>query len=132
MSIKNGSMDVIVNTIKDFTTDPWVRLLVLMRRSQSAKNRTLLHYDINVCKILGRQQTNFLSTWLQNYFRLGNMPSECPIRKGNYSWCNLRPEMLSMPMFFSKGQYIGGANIYFRKRGIKNSIANLTTIMEIK
>ncbi|XP_061394691.1 uncharacterized protein LOC133330244 [Musca vetustissima] len=132
ITARNGSMDIVVKTLKDFTSDPWVSVLVVMRPSKNAKNRTLLHYDINVCKILGKQATNFISTWLQNYFRLGNMPSECPIKKGNYSWCNLRPDMLKMPLFFSKGQYIAHTSLYFKKRKTMDSLANITTVMEVK
>ncbi|XP_061392315.1 proteoglycan 4-like [Musca vetustissima] len=53
-----------------------------MRKTiHSKQSRQLLEYDINLCQLLGRGQGKFLTAWVHNFLKYGNLPKSCPIEK---------------------------------------------------
>ncbi|XP_061394690.1 uncharacterized protein LOC133330242 [Musca vetustissima] len=129
----NGSLDILMNITHDLPQDPWMNFAVSMGGSnKTAGHRKLLQYNVNMCKILDHNERSLVSIWVQNIFKHGTIPSKCPIKKGNYTWCGMRPEMLNIPTFFAKGQYFVNMDLYFRQKRPKISLANLTVIIEKK
>ncbi|XP_061394692.1 uncharacterized protein LOC133330245 [Musca vetustissima] len=94
--------------------------------------RKLIHYDVNVCSILGRADNNLITVWIQNFLKFGNLPKSCPIKKGNYSWYKLRPEKVSIPDVFPSAEYKMQIDTYFRKGKERQSVDNLTVVGILK
>uniref|UniRef100_A0A1I8MF66 MD-2-related lipid-recognition domain-containing protein n=1 Tax=Musca domestica TaxID=7370 RepID=A0A1I8MF66_MUSDO len=132
MVAQNGSLDIFMNITQDFPQDPWISMAILMKIPNKTEHRKLLQYNVNMCKILSKNERSLISIWLQNIFKLGDIPKKCPIIEGYYTWCGLRPEMLNIPPFFARGEYCVKMELYFRQRKPKISLANMTIIVEKK
>ncbi|XP_065362134.1 uncharacterized protein LOC135955704 [Calliphora vicina] len=127
--------NIVLNVAKNFVNDPWAGIVVTFQNLKTNANRVLFRYDINVCSILGKQGSqinNFVSGWVNNFLKFGDLPRSCPVKKGNYSWNNLRADKLSIPNFITNGHYLINIDTYFRYGGSKDSIANLTVLVELK
>ncbi|XP_023305386.2 uncharacterized protein LOC111687192 isoform X2 [Lucilia cuprina] len=127
--------DIVLNIAKTFVYDPWAGITITFQNLKTKLSRVLFQYDINVCAILGKQGSqlnSFVSGWINNFWKYGDLPRSCPIKKGNYTWNNLRAEKLNIPNFISNGHYLININTYFRYGGSIDSIANLTIVVELK
>lgn len=79
---------VILNIARNFVYDPWAGISIIYQHHKTSANRTLFQYDINVCTILGKQGSqlnNFVSGWINNFWKYGDLPRSCPVKKvGTY------------------------------------------------
>lgn len=79
MVAQNGSLDIFMNITQDFPQDPWISMAILMKIPNKTEHRKLLQYNVNMCKILSKNERSLISIWLQNIFKLGDIPKKCPI-----------------------------------------------------
>lgn len=82
--MKGTKLDVILNIAENFLHDPWVLISIASRNGKTEDYRTLLAYDVNVCNVLGRDGGTFVSSWINNFMKYGNLPKSCPIMKVSY------------------------------------------------
>uniref|UniRef100_A0A1I8ND41 Uncharacterized protein n=1 Tax=Musca domestica TaxID=7370 RepID=A0A1I8ND41_MUSDO len=128
LNLRNTSVDVILNVAQDYPFDPWIVTALFVKERKSANFRKLINYDVNVCNILGKEDANLITVWVQNFLKFGSLPKSCPIRKGNYSWYKLRPEKVNIPDVFPSAEYKIQVDTYFRNGKRRQSIDNLTII----
>ncbi|XP_065362132.1 uncharacterized protein LOC135955703 [Calliphora vicina] len=129
------TVNITLNLAVDFPADPWAEIMLGVKNRKDNTYRNLFQYDINVCNILGKsssQLNNFVFSWINNVWKYGDLPRNCPIRKANYSFINLKPEKLNIPNFIPLGRYRAVINTYFRDGFSKDSIANCTMYVDIK
>ncbi|XP_037934184.1 uncharacterized protein LOC119668672 [Teleopsis dalmanni] len=113
--------------------DPWMKVAILNKIPKSKKFRGIFSYDVNMCSIFNKSPIGFnlMYFWINNLLKYSDMPKECPIKKGKYSWKNLQPEKESIPGFVVSGIYRIDSITYFRKEKIEY-IANTTMLVDIK
>ncbi|KNC24253.1 hypothetical protein FF38_13699 [Lucilia cuprina] len=76
--------DIVLNIAKTFVYDPWAGITITYQNLKTKLSRVLFQYDINVCAILGKQGTqlnSFVSGWINNFWKYGDLPRSCPIKK---------------------------------------------------
>ncbi|XP_075162659.1 uncharacterized protein LOC142235293 [Haematobia irritans] len=130
--VTNNTLDVILNLPEDYQYDPWSNIVMASKKRKLEEYRVLLQYDVNICTILGKGSAAYISLWIQNFLKYGNLPKTCPILKGNYSWHDLKVDKLSVPDFLPTSLYRATIDTYFRIGRKRESVANLTIFMELK
>lgn len=76
----NQTLDIILNIAQDLNSDPWVEITI--KSLKNSAYRTIFQYDINICHIFGKQgAVNFVSAWMNNFWKYGDLPKSCPVKK---------------------------------------------------
>ena len=80
------TVNITLNLAQDFPSDPWAEISLAARNSKGNTYRSLFQYNVNVCNILGTPDDNnqfnkFVRGWINNVWKYGNLPKQCPIKK---------------------------------------------------
>ncbi|XP_075162665.1 uncharacterized protein LOC142235299 [Haematobia irritans] len=128
---QDGKLDLIITVAQDYKRDQWSMVDIALKHRNAKSYRTLLKYDLNLCKVFATTDNKIISDLSDTFLQQGNMPRKCPITKGNYSW-HLDANSFKIPQFFPPSQYRILMNSYFRLGSTKDSIGNLTLFLAIK
>uniref|UniRef100_A0A1I8P853 Uncharacterized protein n=1 Tax=Stomoxys calcitrans TaxID=35570 RepID=A0A1I8P853_STOCA len=79
--VGNTTLDIILNLAQNYKYDPWSKTVIAMKNRKTNEYRTLLDYDVNICSLLGKGSATYISMWIQNFLKYGNLPKTCPIMK---------------------------------------------------
>ncbi|CAD7005382.1 unnamed protein product [Ceratitis capitata] len=118
--IKNGTaFNVFLNIKRNYPYDPFVIIAVAKRDAKTDKYTTMIKFDVDVCRLLGRKnpndKLNLLQVWIETYWKQGNMPRECPVVEGNYFWKGVRIDRQVIPPFAPVGRYRTTIRTYFKE-----------------
>lgn len=76
----NASLDIDLEIPQTFTQDVWLNLILNLKSVGGKKSRKLFQYDTNACKLLGKGNNGFMTAWVTNFLKYGNLPKSCPFR----------------------------------------------------
>lgn len=152
----NDSLDIYLKIAKTFDQIPWLSLALNLKDTATNRSRRLLQYDVNLCDLLDKGRGKFLTAWIHNFWRYGNLPRSCPFKevshiwitlwylvlhnvtilyvfKGVYYWNNLTLDTRNIPPFLMlPSHYEALIKIYFKKRSKKEMISDTKLTMEWK
>uniref|UniRef100_A0A1I8MNR2 Uncharacterized protein n=1 Tax=Musca domestica TaxID=7370 RepID=A0A1I8MNR2_MUSDO len=129
----NDSLDIYLKIAKTFDQIPWLSLALNLKDTATNRSRRLLQYDVNLCDLLDKGRGKFLTAWIHNFWRYGNLPRSCPFKEGVYYWNNLTLDTRNIPPFLMlPSHYEALIKIYFKKRSKKEMISDTKLTMEWK
>ena len=126
----HSSFDVDFTVVQNLT-NIWSRLSFSSRLPDLPEYRKLLTYDVDVCQLLHKglnDKFNILYIWLNNFWKYGNLPKQCPFENGDYFWKGLKLERDSLPAFLLSGEYKLNSYIYVKEHGLEKSFVTNTTV----
>ncbi|XP_075162658.1 uncharacterized protein LOC142235292 [Haematobia irritans] len=135
LNINSGNTSVDLGFIlsKTLQYDPWLTLDIKLKRGKQNKFLSLLKYNVNVCQILNKATGKFFAKWVDDFWKYGNLPRSCPIRKGNYSWHNMKIDSSHVPNIFPIGQIQIDINLYIKTRNRQfEPLSNTTCLVDWK
>ncbi|XP_059220928.1 uncharacterized protein LOC131995810 [Stomoxys calcitrans] len=128
--INDGVIDLKVNLLSTLNYFIGGELSLAMWQNKQKNFRTLLEYDVNVCRAFEKPEGKIIIGLMDFFFRESNMPKKCPIAKGNYTW-RLTPDSLILPPFVMSTKHQLVIKFYQRQKSKKEYISNDTIFFQI-
>ncbi|XP_075162668.1 uncharacterized protein LOC142235302 [Haematobia irritans] len=129
VNAKNESVDVKFYVQRELPADIFFEFKVHKKIRQGSSYHPLIQVGSKLCKIYKLSQSNILKVLMENLWKRGNFPKQCPIKEGHYYWKDIKPQSFALAYFTGKYKVYVGVT---RKRDSIDTISNVTILVEVK
>ncbi|XP_005175547.1 uncharacterized protein LOC101898113 [Musca domestica] len=132
---QNSSVNLDLVVSRRISDPVWNLLTMHMTFAKENAWSKIMSFDLNFCELLQQSKTpgfQLLGVWMNNVRKYGELPRECPIREGHYTWRNFKIDKNSIPNFVAKGYYRLGVLMYIRRNDQREMLMNSTVDLMVK